>query len=133
MAAVRRAAGEAIPISAGPADRAQCAGFADPRSSGRVDGPHLRRTIDRVGVLQVDSVNVLCRSHYLPLFARLGPYSRTTLDRPCWSGGDDRQLFEYFWGLCRCSPLNEPQRRKGVTIARKAAGSSIHGVWPAPA
>ncbi|WP_206686120.1 winged helix-turn-helix domain-containing protein [Kribbella qitaiheensis] len=41
-------------------------------------------------------MNVLCRSHYLPLFARLGAYQRETLDRISWS--DDRQLFEYFWG-----------------------------------
>jgi uncharacterized protein YcaQ len=64
-----------------------------------------------VGVLQLDSVNVLCRSHYLPLFARLGPYSRTTLDRMCWADAGDREMFEYFWGKkasvlpLRCYPL----------------------------
>ncbi|MDT4997131.1 MAG: uncharacterized protein QOD45_1199, partial [Pseudonocardiales bacterium] len=67
--------------------------------------------IDCIGVLQLDSVNVLCRSHYLPLFARLGSYPRTTLDRLCWADGRNRGLFVYFWGHkasllpLRCYPL----------------------------
>src|SRR5690242_11389842 len=51
--------------------------------------------IRKLGLLQLDSVNVLIRSHYLPLFSRLGPYSTKTLDD--MSGGGKRALFEY-WG-----------------------------------
>ncbi|GAA0943324.1 winged helix-turn-helix domain-containing protein [Kribbella koreensis] len=70
-------------------------GFGGPRA-GRVDVRGIRRVVGRVGVLQVDSVNVLCRAHYLPGFSRLGAYSRETLDRMAW--GDEPELFEGFWG-----------------------------------
>lgn len=69
-------------------------GFGVPRPTGRVDVRHFRRVIDRVGLLQLDSVNVLERSHYLPMFSRLGPYDRAAFDHWTVSSGE---LFEY-WG-----------------------------------
>jgi uncharacterized protein YcaQ len=69
-------------------------GFADPPPKQAVNASHFRRVLRRVGLLQIDSVNALVRSHYLPIFSRLGPYNRQPFDDHAYS---DRKLFEY-WG-----------------------------------
>ncbi|WP_334185438.1 winged helix-turn-helix domain-containing protein [Novosphingobium sp.] len=57
---------------------------------------HLRRTIERVQLHQIDSVNVLSRAHYLPAFSRLGAYDRADLDSLSWGPKRQRKLFEYW-------------------------------------
>ncbi len=67
-------------------------GFAAPRPA-RVDLRHARAVLDRLGLIQVDSVNVLCRAQELPLWARLGPHPRDLLPRLV----EERAVFEA-WG-----------------------------------
>jgi uncharacterized protein YcaQ len=71
-------------------------------AQGFLDKPHARptmgtlaRTVRRTGVLQVDSVNVLQRAHYMPLFSRMGAYDTGLLTRAS-SGRADRRLVEYW-------------------------------------
>ena len=63
-------------------------GFADPLPRGRVDRRHLRRVMDRLGLLQLDSVPVVIRTQYLPVFSRLGPYDPGQLDRMAYRHGE---------------------------------------------
>ncbi|MGO4255863.1 winged helix-turn-helix domain-containing protein [Marmoricola sp. RAF53] len=71
-------------------------------AQGFLDTPHatptmatLARTLRRTGVLQVDSVNVLQRAHYMPLFSRMGGYD-TDLLRRASTGRERRRLVEYW-------------------------------------
>jgi uncharacterized protein YcaQ len=69
-------------------------GFGERRPTGRIDRRHFRRVLDQLGTVQLDSVNVLTRTHELVFFARLGAYDRAALTKWLWSS---REVFEY-WG-----------------------------------
>jgi uncharacterized protein YcaQ len=68
-------------------------GFAELRPTVPVGTRQLKRLAERLAVLQIDSVNVLSRAHYVPAFSRLGPYPRELLDGLC---DRRRALFEYW-------------------------------------
>jgi hypothetical protein len=85
----------AVKVSAARARRLALGaqGFGVPRPTGRVDRRHVRRVLAHVGLIQIDSVNVIVRSQELPLFSRLGPHRRDLLPGMV----EDGELFEY-WG-----------------------------------
>jgi len=70
-------------------------GLAAPRPGAAPGARQLKAMTARLGAIQIDSVNVLARAHYLPAFSRLGAYDRTLLEREAW--GPRPSLFEY-WG-----------------------------------
>ena len=91
----------AVPrLSAGVARRIALAaqGFTRPRPAGPPSTRQIAAVVQRLGVLQLDSVNVFQRAHYMPVFSRLGPYDVARLDRISGHGGGriDRRLVEYW-------------------------------------
>ena len=84
-------------LSAGQARRIALAaqGLAAPTPEKPVTRRAVRALADRLGFIQLDSVNVFVRAHYMPLFARLGGYPAAHLDDEAW--GKRPGLFEY-WG-----------------------------------
>ncbi|WP_455921509.1 winged helix-turn-helix domain-containing protein [Pseudomonas putida] len=86
---------------------------------------HLLQMVQRLGVLQIDSVNAVVRSHYLPLFSRLGDYPQAMLDDMAWGRGRQRKLFEYWGHEASLLPL-ELYPAMAWRMARAAQGKGIY-------
>ena len=99
-------------------------GFADAAPTGRIDRRHLRRVMDRIGLLQLDSVPVVIRYQYLPLFSRLGPYRHRLLDEIAYR---DDEWFEGWAHEASLLPVaDEPLYR--WMRERAAAGGTWSGL-----
>ena len=106
-------------------------------AQGFSSAPRLRKrrsfdpALERLHVLQIDSVNVFARSHYLPVFSRHGDYSTASLDSHLWSSGEyteywaheaafipvvDRPLFQW-----RMREFRERHRERAAALAPEMA------------
>ena len=115
--------------------------LASPRPSNPTPAA-LTRAIARMGVLQLDSVNVFERSHYLPILARVGPYPKATLDTLLHHDGAKPALGRYteylaheatvlpvddwpLWHWHRAAPKRPPRSESASPSAWNSAGRSM--------
>lgn len=100
-------------------------GFAGSRRHATPGKRHFGQVAERLGVIQIDSVNVLTRTHYLPAFSRLGDYPQGVLEAEAW--GRKRSLFEYWGHEASLLPL-ELQPLLRWRMARAEAGETWGGL-----
>lgn len=102
-------------------------GFGRRPANGQVGGERagwrrMRGAIEQMGLLQIDSVNVLARSHYLPVFSRVGAYDRARLDLKTFHPRR-RALFEYWAHEASLLPMaTQPLLRWRMERAAKGQG-----------
>ncbi len=91
-------------------------GFVGKKPSGRIDSRHYDRLLRHVKLLQLDSVNVAVRAHYMPAFSRLGPYRREQLDDYAYRKS---RLFEGWGHVASLLPMEHyPLLRHRMESAR---------------
>lgn len=96
--------------------------FTFPKREGKANWAKISKTINQINLLQIDSVNVLVRSHYLPVFSRLGHYDHATLDARTFSN-KKRTMFECWSHEASLVPLElHPFMRWRMNRALEANG-----------
>ena len=96
-------------------------GFGASRPEGEIGKRQLLKAFDRLGAVQIDSVNVVSRTHYLPAFSRLGAYPRALLDEVAW--GRKPAVFEYWAHEASLLPLSaQPLLRWRMADAHDGVG-----------
>jgi uncharacterized protein YcaQ len=99
-------------------------GFGESRGGVPAEKRHLKRMVERLGVVQIDSVNVVARAHTLPGFSRLGHYATSDIDALAYAGRR-RSLFEYWGHEASYLPVAlQPLFR--FRMARAASGEGIY-------
>ena len=106
-------------------------GLAAPKPDRPVGAATFRKLARRLGAIQIDSVNVFVRTHYMPAFSRLGPYPQALLDNAAW--GRRPSLFEY-WGHAASfmpvewQPLFRWRMAAGRANSRAGQEAIAHGI-----
>lgn len=97
-------------------------GLAEPRPA-TTDIRHIRKAMQTMGVLQIDSVNVVERAHQLTLFSRIGPYDPDLL----WRALRQREIFEYWAHMASFLPIADwPLYKFRMERIRTGAWKTIH-------
>jgi len=93
-------------------------GLAGPKPDKPVGPAGFHKLARRLGAIQIDSVNVFVRTHYMPTFSRLGPYPMSVLDQAAW--GRRPSLFEYWGHVASFMPVEwQPLFRWRMEVGRQ--------------
>jgi hypothetical protein len=101
-------------------------GFAEPRPTSTPTRRHLAKVLSRTQVLQLDSVNVAVRAHYMPVFSRLGGYPMSLVDEAAWADSPrrPRMLVEYWAHVASLLPVADWPLLRG-RMRRNAADGEV--------
>ena len=97
----------------------QAQGFTDSIPKGPIGPRDFKKAMTKMNVIQLDSVQAVCRSHYLPMYSRLGVYEQADLDRWLWHSGKTFETWSHEASVVQVEL--EPSLRWMKRQARKGA------------
>ncbi|WP_395687246.1 winged helix-turn-helix domain-containing protein [Aestuariivirga sp.] len=114
---------ESLPLAEARRVALAAQGFTGSHRGARPGWKRMEAALRRLHLLQIDSVNVVTRAHYLPLYSRLGPYAQAMLDERSF-GQTKRALFECWAHEASLLPLDlHPLMRWRMARARAGEGT----------